>query len=186
MKNIIFLLFSISFCLSIASQNDSINVTLEKSEVFKEKKSSVLKTIYKDEQHNLYTVRLLESGKSLLIDVFDKELQKQNSYEHNVAKRHEIAGGFLNNNTLGYIEYFKKVVAAGGEVQPIVQPNKEEVNFYYPITTNTMCLQCHGKPDEQVKTETLTMLKNLYPADKAVGYDVNEVRGIWAINFEEE
>ena len=106
MKNIIFLLFSISFCLSIASQNDSINVTLEKSEVFKEKKSSVLKTIYKDEQHNLYTVRLLESGKSLLIDVFDKELQKQNSYEHNVAKRHEIAGGFLNNNTLGYIEYF--------------------------------------------------------------------------------
>lgn len=90
-----------------------------------------------------------------------------------------------NQDEIGYIEYFKKVVAAGGEIQPILKPKNGEVNFYYPITTNTMCLQCHGKPYEQVKKETLTMLKNLYPADKALDYDVNEVRGIWAINFED-
>ncbi len=85
---------------------------------------------------------------------------------------------------LGYIDYFKKVVASGGEIEPIVQPNGDEISFYYPITTNTMCLQCHGKPNEQVKTETLATLKNLYPDDKATGYDVNEVRGIWAITFD--
>ncbi|MFK7811585.1 MAG: DUF3365 domain-containing protein [Maribacter sp.] len=90
-----------------------------------------------------------------------------------------------SQDELGYIEYFKKVVAAGGDVAPILKPKNGEVNFYYPITTNTMCLQCHGKPNAQVKTETLSMLKNLYPTDKAIGYDVNEVRGIWAINFEE-
>ena len=41
------------------------------------------------------------------------------------------------------------------------------------------------KPNEQIQSETLATLKSLYPSDKAIGYDVNEVRGIWAINFEE-
>ena len=91
-----------------------------------------------------------------------------------------------NADELAYIDYFKKVIASGGEVEPLVKPKNGEVNFYYPITTNRMCLQCHGKPNVQVEVETLTMLKNLYPADEALGYDVNEVRGIWAINFEEE
>ena len=31
----------------------------------------------------------------------------------------------------------------------------------------------------------MTVLKSLYPADKAFGYDVNEVRGIWVVNFDE-
>ncbi|MFH6604429.1 DUF3365 domain-containing protein [Maribacter algicola] len=87
---------------------------------------------------------------------------------------------------LDYIAYFKKVVASGGEIEPIIHPNGDEVNFYYPITTNTMCLQCHGKPNEQVNTETLATLKSLYPDDMATGYDVNEVRGIWAIAFDAE
>ena len=26
-----------------------------------------------------------------------------------------------------------------------------QVRFYFPITTNTMCLQCHGKPEEQIQ-----------------------------------
>lgn len=90
-----------------------------------------------------------------------------------------------NADELAYIDYFKKVIASGGEVEPLVKPKNGEVNFYYPITTNTMCFQCHGKPNEQVKTETLAMLKKLYPTDMALGYDVNEVRGIWAINFED-
>lgn len=89
-----------------------------------------------------------------------------------------------NEEELGYITYFKKLVAAGTQPKPIVKTEKGEVNFYYPITTNTMCIQCHGKPNEQIQVETLTALKNLYPMDKAVGYDVNEVRGMWAINFE--
>jgi len=90
-----------------------------------------------------------------------------------------------NNEELDYIESFKKMVASGSKVEPIVNEDNGQIDFYYPITTNAMCLQCHGKPNEQITPETLTTLKNLYPVDKAVGYDVNEVRGIWAINFDE-
>lgn len=90
-----------------------------------------------------------------------------------------------NEEEFGYISYFKKLVAAGKEPKPIVKRENGNVDFYYPITTNTICLQCHGKPNEQIKPATLTVLHSLYPEDKAFGYDVNEVRGIWVVNFDE-
>ncbi len=49
-----------------------------------------------------------------------------------------------------------------------------------------MCLKCHGKPNEHVQPETLATLKKRYPNDEAVGYDVNQVRGIWAIKFDDQ
>ncbi|PXX31265.1 DUF3365 domain-containing protein [Arenibacter sp. ARW7G5Y1] len=89
-----------------------------------------------------------------------------------------------NKEELGYIATFKEQVAAGIEVDPVVVPGNEEVTVYYPITTNTMCLQCHGKPNEQVKPATMATLRKLYPEDMAVGYNVNEVRGIWSVVFD--
>jgi nitrate reductase cytochrome c-type subunit len=89
-----------------------------------------------------------------------------------------------NKEELGYITTFKEQLAAGMEVDPVVVPGNEEVTVYYPITTNAMCLQCHGKPNEQVKPTTMATLRKLYPEDKAVGYNVNEVRGIWSVVFD--
>ena len=89
-----------------------------------------------------------------------------------------------NAKESGHIAAFKKLVKAGSDIDPIVEEINGEVNFYYPITTNTMCLQCHGTPNEQVTSETLTVLTALYPSDKALGYNVNEVRGIWSIVFD--
>jgi len=91
-----------------------------------------------------------------------------------------------NDVELGYIENFKKMLSSGDDMTPIVNVNDGEVKFYYPITTNALCLQCHGKPNEQIQAETLATLKNLYPADQAIGYDVEEIRGIWSINFDVE
>ena len=89
-----------------------------------------------------------------------------------------------NDEELGYISSFKKTIASGEDVKPVVNVNNDEVNFYFPITTNGLCLQCHGKPKEQITLETLSALKSLYPKDKAIGYGDNEVRGMWSINFD--
>ncbi len=89
-----------------------------------------------------------------------------------------------NDEELGYIESFKKTIASGNEVDPIVTEENGQVHFYTPIITNAMCLQCHGKPEEQIQPATMTKLQELYPADEAIGYTENEVRGIWAIVFE--
>ncbi|MCA0153886.1 c-type heme family protein [Winogradskyella vincentii] len=84
---------------------------------------------------------------------------------------------------LTYIEKFKNDLKAGIEVQPIITENNSSVNVYYPIVTNSMCLQCHGKPTENIEPRVLDRLATLYPNDKAIGYNVNQVRGIWDIEF---
>ena len=52
--------------------------------------------------------------------------------------------------------------------------------FYAPITTNSMCLQCHGS-EKDIKPATLAKIKSLYPNDKAIGYQENEMRGLMVI-----
>ena len=101
-----------------------------------------------------------------------------------VSDKPRNPGNKANKEELGYIATFKEQLASGVEVDPMVVTGNEEVTVYYPITTNTMCLQCHGKPNEQVKPTTMATLIELYPEDKAVGYDVNEVRGIWTVVFD--
>lgn len=89
-----------------------------------------------------------------------------------------------NSEELAYIETFKKVISKNEEPNPIVKELGEKVHVYYPITTNNMCLQCHGTTNKAIEQGTLTKLTALYPKDKAVGYDINEVRGIWSITFD--
>lgn len=43
-----------------------------------------------------------------------------------------------------------------------------------------MCLQCHGS-EKDIKPETLAKIKSLYPNDKAIGYQENEMRGLMVI-----
>ena len=85
-----------------------------------------------------------------------------------------------NSKEIDYIRKFQSDIDNANEPEAIIEEFTETVSFYYPITTNTMCLQCHGK---SVDSEVYKTIKNLYPEDKAVGYSENEVRGIWRIAF---
>jgi len=85
---------------------------------------------------------------------------------------------------LNHIETFKKMLANEKEIKPILVENDMTVNFYYPIITNTMCLQCHGTENNQIKPDVYKTIKALYPLDQAIGYDENQIRGIWSISFE--
>lgn len=94
--------------------------------------------------------------------------------ENNVANEQEL---LYINQTIAKLAKGEKIK---GEIH---QENGSNV-AYYPITTNDMCLQCHGTPKEQIKESTLSLLSQLYPKDKAVAYKANELRGIWVVEFE--
>lgn len=85
---------------------------------------------------------------------------------------------------LKMIKLFKDDVVANKNSEPIVVESLNKVSVHYPIKTNSMCLQCHGAPKTQVSVNTLLALKKLYPKDNALGYDINQVRGIWSVSFE--
>ncbi len=112
------------------------------------------------------------------------------SVHHNaIIKRVSDKNRNPNNNAnaeeLKYIDQFKKQMAAKQEIKPVVVEQDNKVQFYYPIETNTMCLQCHGKP-ENIKSDVQAKIKALYPKDLAIGYSENEVRGIWSITFDKK
>ncbi|GGE07246.1 c-type heme family protein [Psychroflexus salis] len=89
-----------------------------------------------------------------------------------------------NSSELKHIKFFKSQIAEAKEPKPIIEENSSSINFYYPILTNDMCLKCHGKPNEDIAQKNYNKILKLYPNDKAIGYDINEVRGIWSIEFE--
>lgn len=91
-----------------------------------------------------------------------------------------------NQEELTQIDFFKAKLAAENEIEPVVKENENNIQFYYPIITNGMCLQCHGVKNKQIEKSTLVKLANLYPNDKATGYKENQVRGIWSIVFEKK
>lgn len=98
-----------------------------------------------------------------------------------VSDKNRNPNNKANAEELNYIAQFKLDAVAKRESKPVVIEKGNQVQFYYPIPTNTMCLECHGK---QIKPDVQQQILKLYPNDLAVGYDENEVRGIWSITFE--
>jgi hypothetical protein len=69
------------------------------------------------------------------------------------------------------------------EITPRLVLKDDSVIFYKAILTQPLCLTCHGQPDKDLAFSTDTLIQRLYPRDKAIGYEVNQVRGLWRIGF---
>ena len=70
--------------------------------------------------------------------------------------------------------------------QPTLVANDTSVTFYAPIYTKPFCLTCHGEVGKTLTADNYEKIKELYPEDKAVGFKVNELRGMWKISFRKE
>ena len=56
--------------------------------------------------------------------------------------------------------------------------------FTKPILIdNELCLKCHGSLDNGLTKGTDDFLKEKYPIDKATGYDLGDLRGMWSITI---
>jgi hypothetical protein len=99
-----------------------------------------------------------------------------------VSDKNRNPNNAANKEELHYIAHFQKEIEVGNDPKPVVLSKGDRTMFYYPIITNAMCLQCHGKP-ERIDVDVLEKINLLYPNDLATGYEENEVRGIWSIEF---
>lgn len=107
----------------------------------------------------------------------------QNARIKRVSDRPRNINNQANKKELAIIEKFKTSIASNKNYEPVTELIDGVNHFYYPITTNSMCLQCHGEPNKDINADVYATISQLYPTDKAVGYDVNQVRGIWSITF---
>jgi hypothetical protein len=58
-----------------------------------------------------------------------------------------------------------------------------EIHYFKPIMMQAMCLNCHGKPNDQINEKTSTRIRQLYPRDRAVDFKEGDLRGVWHIIF---
>lgn len=81
------------------------------------------------------------------------------------------------------------LIAMGNDLQAARPPQvkivrtNNEIHFFKPIILQAMCLNCHGIPGQQIADRTLSRIRQLYPADRAVNFKEGDLRGAWHIIF---
>jgi hypothetical protein len=83
---------------------------------------------------------------------------------------------------LAAIESFREAIKRGETPQPeIVEMEDSSTVVRLPIiVSQPLCLQCHGGQSD-IAPETREAILEVYPDDKATGYQLNDLRGIWRI-----
>ena len=60
-----------------------------------------------------------------------------------------------------------------------------KIVYYKPIRIGmAACLKCHGIPEQDIDAITYEEIQKLYPKDLATGYQLNDLRGLWKIQFQ--
>lgn len=83
------------------------------------------------------------------------------------------------------IKSFQELSVGAAAPKPVVEPGPDGGTiFYAPIViTNPLCLNCHGEPAKEIAADTLAAISKRYPKDQATGFKMNDVRGLWRIEF---
>ena len=108
---------------------------------------------------------------------------KYNTAVKRVSDKNRNPKNAANEKELAVMEDFRQTMASGEPALPKVAIDAEgKKHFYAPIFTGGVCLTCHGNP-KNMQPELVSVLDSLYPNDKAKGYAVDELRGIWSVKF---
>jgi hypothetical protein len=118
------------------------------------------------------------------IQLTDSMAHLLNTEIKRVTDRPRNTANLVDEKELEYFRILKDKMLKGERPEAKVTETDEKMVGYYPIITNSMCLQCHGKKGIDIDAATSQKIKKLYPADKATGYGNNELRGLWVIEME--
>jgi hypothetical protein len=118
---------------------------------------------------NIHALPLTDS----LSNVFGVKIQRISHKPRNIKNTADSSElKIINNYILSHNE------------KPTLVTNKSNVIFYAPIYTKPLCLTCHGTVGGTINSSTYEKIKTLYPDDKATGFKIDDLRGLWKITFE--
>lgn len=117
------------------------------------------------------------------IPITDSVSKSLNASIKRVSDQPRNSGNQAKEGELFYIDMCKQSLEEGKELKPFISEDDKKMIGYYPIITNSLCLNCHGTKDD-IKTETLAKINRLYPNDQATGYKEKELRGIFVVKMD--
>lgn len=116
-------------------------------------------------------------------------LTQEISEAHNVhvkrtALRTRNQSNSPNEEELRILNYYKDLADKKQDLTPLVQLDQNgNPHYYAPIILQKKCLSCHGRLDKEVSRAADSIIKSYYPNDMALGFQENDLRGIWSISF---
>lgn len=130
------------------------------------------------------TIGALEFCNIQAIPLTDSMSKVHHALISRVTDKPRNQDNLASEDELSTLSFFKFKASENAEQAPVIKEENGKTYFYFPIMTNSMCMQCHGKPGTDIENSTLAAIKAKYPEDKATGYGVNEVRGMWKVVFD--
>lgn len=102
-----------------------------------------------------------------------------------VATTHGVTLRRATTKPQAVLEVFAAALAKKEAPKPQTITNADgSTSFFAPIVLgNPLCLQCHGTPNQDIAPETLAAIQKLYPDDKATGFKLGDLRGLWRVTF---
>ena len=78
------------------------------------------------------------------------------------------------------LDFYKQRMAETNKIEPIIKTKNNNKTFYAPIMMKGMCLTCHS---DKSSIPDYSTISSLYPEDRAVGYRIGDLRGVWSVSF---
>lgn len=179
----------LSIFVTFLSCNNSISE--QEKERLTAEGNEIVQATFKELSTNLMQ-QMKQGGPSQAIpfcNVQAMPITQQLSEKYNVAiKRTSNKLRNSNNNPnkreLEIINEFSNALHNNSDLKAIVEIDEQNLKHYYaPIIVQANCLVCHGVLKENVTEKTDSIIKSLYPNDKAIEYSEGDLRGIWSITF---
>ncbi len=84
------------------------------------------------------------------------------------------------------LDAYQNTHNSGEDLRANVQLLRDSNQILYSraiVIENNLCLVCHGVPGRELTVENYELIKSFYPEDKAVGYQIGDLRGMWSIRI---
>ena len=117
--------------------------------------------------------------------IVDSIAQNEGIEIRRIAKRTRNRKNAPSKNEKHLIKLMERAQSAGEKLSPFTfLIDSNTIAYYHPILIQPLCLNCHGEPGVSMREETYETILNTYPMDKAIGYKLNDLRGLWAVQFD--
>jgi hypothetical protein len=101
---------------------------------------------------------------------------------HKLRHRSNSPDGFTRGAIVEFLDRQAKGEDPKGMIKTAIveEDGKKVFRMVKAIPTAKVCLNCHG--GDEVKPDTVALLKKLYPEDEARGFKVGEMRGVFTLS----
>lgn len=102
-----------------------------------------------------------------------------------IASRYRNPANAANEAESAMLLEWEKAIAALEQPKARWFDQGDSISWYGAITIpNPHCLHCHGLLKEgDIHPKTLAQIKRYYPNDRAVNFELGDLRGMWKISY---